>query len=172
MVACRSSLEEIRYCGHRLFFQVDRTELLARIQESDVQKFIWCNIICRFCFPHELVTDNAWQFTAQNLASFCQELNIKLSHYIPYRPQANGQAKSSKKIINILRKQLQGAKDECVDELSRVQWATRTTPRITTGESPYVLIYPKKAIMTYEEKRERLDNDRGTNAAHSMKEAN
>lgn len=72
-------------------------ESLATIQESDVQKFIWRNIICSFGLPYKLVTDNGQKFTTQDLSSFCHELNIKLSHSTLYWPQANGQAESSNK---------------------------------------------------------------------------
>lgn len=62
---------------------------LARIQESDIQNFVWHNIICRFGLPYEIVTYNGKKFIVQSLVSFCQEAGIKLSPSTPYRSLDN-----------------------------------------------------------------------------------
>ncbi|KAL0394569.1 UNVERIFIED_CONTAM: hypothetical protein Slati_4423100, partial [Sesamum latifolium] len=33
-------------------------ELLARITEREVMKFIWKNIVCRFGIPRDIISDN------------------------------------------------------------------------------------------------------------------
>nr|KYP55833.1 hypothetical protein KK1_002058 [Cajanus cajan] len=50
---------------------------LAKITVKNVQKFTWKNVICRYGFPHSLITDNERHFIDQKFESFLHELNIK-----------------------------------------------------------------------------------------------
>lgn len=116
-----SSSKEISHCSNWLFFQVVKAKPLAWIQERDVKKFIWRNIICWFGLPCELIMKNGCKFASQSVASYCKELNIKLWHSTPYKPQANGQVEcTNKTLINIVRKRLEGSKGKWVDKLHEV----------------------------------------------------
>ena len=56
----------------------------------------------------------------------------------PAYPQSNGQAEAvNKTILNGLKKRLDGAKGRWAEELPNVLWAYRTTPRQSTGETPF-----------------------------------
>ena len=60
----------------------------------------------------------------------------------PAYPQSNGQAEAvNKTILNGLKKRLDGAKGRWAEELSNMLWAYRTTPRRSTGETPFSLMY-------------------------------
>ncbi|XP_042467184.1 uncharacterized protein LOC122050335 [Zingiber officinale] len=65
-------------------------ELLARITESMVKKFLWQNIICRFGIPHRLVSDNGRQFTGQELGKWCVGYDIQQAFTSMAYPQSNG----------------------------------------------------------------------------------
>ncbi|KAJ9552535.1 hypothetical protein OSB04_016580, partial [Centaurea solstitialis] len=82
----------------------------------------------------------------------CQKHSgIKLVTSTPRYPQSNGLAESSNKvIINSIRKRLKGAKGKWVEELPSVLWANRTTPRASTGQTPYSLVYGCEAVLPIE----------------------
>ncbi|KAL0433278.1 UNVERIFIED_CONTAM: hypothetical protein Slati_2662100 [Sesamum latifolium] len=52
-------------------------EPLSRITETEVMKFIWKNLICRFGLPREIISDNGRQFQGKRLREWCEGLRIK-----------------------------------------------------------------------------------------------
>lgn len=66
-------------------------------------------------------------------------------------PQSNGQVEASNKtVIDGLKKRLERAKGAWVSELPHIRWAYRTTPRRSTGETPFSLTYGSEAIIPLE----------------------
>ncbi|KAJ9566630.1 hypothetical protein OSB04_002596, partial [Centaurea solstitialis] len=104
-----------------------------------------------FGVPAEIMCDNGSQFISDKTRTFCEKRGIKLITSTPRYPQSNGLAESSNKvIINSIRKRLKGAKGKWVDELPSVLWANRTTPRASTGQTPYSLVYGCEAVLPIE----------------------
>ncbi|XP_074342417.1 uncharacterized protein LOC141679964 [Apium graveolens] len=69
----------------------------------------------------------------------------------PRYPQANGQAESSNKIIiNNLKRGLTACKGKWVEELPWVLWSDRTTPKTSTSQMPYILVYGTEAVLPTE----------------------
>ncbi|KAJ9547133.1 hypothetical protein OSB04_019676 [Centaurea solstitialis] len=82
---------------------------------------------------------------------FCDERGIKLITSTTRYPQSNGLAESSNKtIINSIRKRLKAAKGRWVEELPSVLWANRTTPRTSTGQTAFSLVYGCEAVLPIE----------------------
>ena len=52
--------------------------------------------------------------------------------------------------MNGLKKRLEGRKGKWAEELPDVLWAYQTTPRRSTGESPFSLIYGVEAVIPAE----------------------
>ena len=66
-------------------------------------------------------------------------------------PQGNGQAEAvNKTIVNGLKKRLDDAKGRWVEELGHVLWTYRTTPRRSTGETPFSMTYGAEAVIPLE----------------------
>ncbi|KAL0329007.1 UNVERIFIED_CONTAM: hypothetical protein Sradi_4887400 [Sesamum radiatum] len=66
-------------------------------------------------------------------------------------PQSNGQIEVTKRtILQHLKTRLDEAKGNRVDELPWVLWAYKTTPRRSTGESAFNLVYRMEAIISAE----------------------
>ncbi|XP_074282964.1 uncharacterized protein LOC141607507 [Silene latifolia] len=83
--------------------------------------------------------------------AFCAEWNINLVTSTPSYPKANGQAESSNKVvINCLKKKLQRRKAKWAEELLLVLWAGRTTPKTSTGQTPYSLVYGCETVIPAE----------------------
>ncbi|XP_065636480.1 uncharacterized protein LOC136070439 [Quercus suber] len=63
----------------------------------------------------------------------------------------NGQAEAVNKVtVNGLKKRLDDAKGKWVEELPHVLWAYKTTPRRSTGETPFSMTYGAEAIIPLE----------------------
>ena len=52
-------------------------EALANIQDVDVKKFVWKNIITRFKIPETLISDNGLHFDSRAFRKYCNALRIK-----------------------------------------------------------------------------------------------
>ena len=68
-----------------------------------------------------------------------------------YHPQSNGQTEAVNKIIkHTLKTKSEDSKGSWPEELPMVLWSYITTPRTTTGESPFVLAYGCEAMVPIE----------------------
>ncbi|KAL0420618.1 UNVERIFIED_CONTAM: Ribonuclease HI [Sesamum latifolium] len=125
-----------------------KAEPLARITEGEVMKFIWKNIISRFGLPRELISDNGRQFQGRRIQNWCAKLHIKQRFTSVSHPQANGQVEVTNRIlVQGIKKRLDRAGGTWVEELTSVMWSYRTTPRGSTGESPFTLVYGTEAVI-------------------------
>ena len=126
-------------------------EPLANIRYVDAKKFVWKNIVTQFGVPHALISDNGLQFDSKMFRKYCGELGITNRYSTPAYPQGNGQVETvNKVIVNGLKKRLNDAKGKWVEELPHVLWTYRTTPRRSTGETPFSMTYGTKAVIPLE----------------------
>ena len=117
----------------------------------DVKKFLWKNIVTRFEIPHTLISDNGLQFDSKSFRRYCCELGITNKYSTPAYPQGNGQAEAVNKVImSGLKKRLDDAKGRWVEELPHILWTYQTTPRRSTGETPFSMSYGAEAIIPIE----------------------
>ena len=117
----------------------------------DVKKFVWKNIVTCFGIPHSLISDNELQFNSKSFKRYCCELGITNKYSTPAYPRGNGQAKTvNKVIVSELKKRLDDAKGRWVEELPHVLWAYRTTPRKSTGETPFSMSYGAEVVIPIE----------------------
>ena len=74
------------------------------------------------------------------------ELGIRNRYSTSAYPQGNGQAEAvNKVIVNGLKKRLDDAKGKW-----HVLWTYRTTPRRSTGETPFSMTYRAEAVIPLE----------------------
>ena len=126
-------------------------EPLANIRDVDVRRFIWKNIVTRFGVPNVLILDNGLQFDSKVFRKYCSDLGIKNKYSTPVYPQGNGQAEAVNKVImNGLKKRLDDTKGRWVEELPHVLWTYWTTPRKSTGETPFSMTYGVEAVIPLE----------------------
>ena len=98
-----------------------------------------------------LISDNGLQFDSKMFRKYCGELGIINRYSTPAYPQRNGQAEAvNKVIVGGLKKRLDDAKGKWVEELPYVLWTYRTTPRRSTGETPFSLTYGAEAVIPLE----------------------
>ena len=124
---------------------------MANIRDVDAKKFIWRNIVTRFGVPRTLILDNGLQFNSKAFRRYCCELGITNRYSTPAYPRGNGQAEAvNKVIVSRLKKRLGDAKGRWAEELPHVLWTCRTTPRRSTGETPFAMTYGAEAIIPLE----------------------
>ena len=98
-----------------------------------------------------LISDNGLQFNSKMFRRYCSKLGITNMYSTPAYPQGNGQVEAvNKVIVNGLKKRLDDAKGKWVEELPHVLWTYRTTPRRSTGETPFSMTYRAEAIIPLE----------------------
>jgi transposase InsO family protein len=82
-------------------------------------------IITRFGFVAKITTDNAKAFSTIELATFCFDYGIVLSHS-NYYPQGNGLAESSNKNLMTIIKKTMGDNNRNGDsKIKHALWANR-----------------------------------------------
>ena len=137
--------------GTNYFTKWVETEPLANIRDVDAKRFVWRNIVTRFGVPQTLISDNGLQFDSKAFRRYCCELGITNKYPTPAYPQGNGQAEVvNKVIVNGLKKRLDDAKGRWVVELPHVLWTYRTTPRWSTGETPFAMTYGAETVIPLE----------------------
>ncbi|XP_071740772.1 uncharacterized protein [Rutidosis leptorrhynchoides] len=88
-----------------------------------------------------LATISGKKFSGDSFFSWCAELNIKHNFTSVAHPQANGQCKvTNRDIVAGIKARLGYARTGWVDELPKVLWSHRTTPKASTGETPFSLV--------------------------------
>ncbi|KAJ8475585.1 hypothetical protein OPV22_019312 [Ensete ventricosum] len=123
-------------------------EPLASITERQVEGFVWKNIITRFGLPRVIITDNDTQFNNTKFKMFCQSYRIQLKFSSVAQPQANGLAEvTNRAILEGLKKRVSSATTSWVEELPSIPWASRTTSKTPTGESPYSLAFGTEVVL-------------------------
>ncbi|VFQ90231.1 unnamed protein product [Cuscuta campestris] len=117
-------------------------EPLAGITRRQMIGFVGTNILCRFGVPKQIISDNGTQFEEAEFQDFLKTWGIQHTKVSVAYLQANGQVENvNRTIINGIKKKLLSEGSKWVDELPRILWTYRTTPRRATGDTPFGLAY-------------------------------
>ncbi|XP_058217401.1 uncharacterized protein LOC131328477 [Rhododendron vialii] len=126
-------------------------ELLVTTTEADVRRFVWRNIVTRFGVPYAIVSDNGSQFVGKELKGLCAEFGIRFFNSTPSYPQGNGQAEATNKTVCAgIKRRLDSKRGKWAEELPRVLWAYRSTPRHSTGQTPFAMVFGMEAVIPLE----------------------
>ena len=97
---------------------------------------------------HTLILDNGLQFDIKAFRRYCCDLGITNRYSTLAYTQGNGHAEIvNKVIVGGLKKKLDDTKGKWVEELPHVLWTYQTTPRRSTGETPFSMKYGVKAVI-------------------------
>ncbi|VFQ85581.1 unnamed protein product [Cuscuta campestris] len=117
-------------------------EPLAGITGRQMIDFVGTNILYRFGVPKQIISDNGTQFEEAEFQDFLRTWGIQHTKVFVAYPQANGQVENvNRTIIDGIKKKLLSEGSKWVDELRRILWTYRTTPRRATGDTPLGLAY-------------------------------
>ncbi|KAL0404340.1 UNVERIFIED_CONTAM: hypothetical protein Sradi_2074800 [Sesamum radiatum] len=96
-------------------------------------------------------SDNGRQFQGRKIQKWYQGICIKQRFTTVAPPQANEQVEVTNRIlVQGIKRRLERVGGSWAEELTSVLWAYRTTPRGSTGESLFSLVYGTEAIIPTE----------------------
>nr|GEU95127.1 reverse transcriptase domain-containing protein [Tanacetum cinerariifolium] len=124
---------------------------VAIITDSQVKKFMWDNIVCRFGLPGEIVSDNGKQLSDNPFKDWCEKLNITQRFALVKHPQSNGLVERANQSLGEGIKARLGERNRnWIEELSHVLWAHRTMIKSSHGDTPFSLTYGTEAVILAE----------------------
>ncbi|GJS63821.1 reverse transcriptase domain-containing protein [Tanacetum coccineum] len=124
---------------------------VATITGNQVKRFVWDNIVCRFGLPGEIVSDNGKQLCDNPFKDWCSRLSITQRFASVKHPQTNGLVERANRSLGEgIKARLDRHKGRWVEELSHVLWAHRTTIKVSTGDTPFSLVYGTEAVIPAE----------------------
>ncbi|XP_058180119.1 uncharacterized protein LOC131298660 [Rhododendron vialii] len=107
----------------------------------------------KFGVPYAIVSDNGSQFIGKDLTSLCVKFGIRFFNSTPAYPQGNGQAEATNKTVCAgIKRRLNSKRGKWAEELPRVLWAYRSTPRRSTGQTPFSMAFGMEAVIPLESK--------------------
>lgn len=136
---------------HRLPNKVGRNQGNQSSNRIKGGRVLKRNILYKFGYPRELVTDQGSQFTSNLIEDLYAHHKIKHRTSTLYHPQANGQVEVTNRALErILTKVVSSSKTDWADRMVEATWAYNTTWKTTTDFTPYELIYGKRALLSIE----------------------
>ena len=107
----------------------------------------WCILDAQ----SNLVSDQGTHFLNEVIHILTHRHMIIHKKSIVYYPQANGQAESTNKILQqILKKVVEEHRTDWDQKLHSALWAFRTAYKLTTGLTPFWMVYGLEAVMPME----------------------
>nr|GEW54611.1 reverse transcriptase domain-containing protein [Tanacetum cinerariifolium] len=133
------------------FTKLIEAKPVASITGTQVKKFVWDNIVCRFRLPGKVISDNEKQFRDNPFKDWCEKLNIHQCFASVKHPQANGLVERANRSLGEGIKACLGEKNKnWEEEVSHVLWAHRTMIKSSNEETPFLLTYGTKAVIPAE----------------------
>jgi hypothetical protein len=122
---------------------------ITKCDGKSATKFVR-ELIYRYGFPHNIITDNGTNFVKGALTEFCCEHNIRLDVASVAHPKLNDQAEHANQCVlhglkPRLQEQLERAIGCWVKELPSVLWGLRTLENRSTGFTPFFMVYDTKS---------------------------
>eukprot|EP00731_Ephydatia_muelleri_P007838 Em0004g176a len=121
-------------------FPLKDTEALT-IAKVFVNEFV-----CRFGVPDSLHTDQGRNFEAKVLKEVCQLLGVKKTRTTPYHPQSDGLVERfNRTLLDMLSMAVKDDERDWDLLLPTLLFAYRTSRHVTTGVTPFELMYGRDA---------------------------
>jgi len=108
------------------------------------------NILCRYRLPERIITDNATNLKGAEIQKWCKDFKVKHYNSAPYRPQMNGAVETANKNIKEIVAKMVIIYRDWHEMLPYAFHGYRTTVRISTGATPYALVYRMKVVTPIE----------------------
>nr|XP_009617392.1 uncharacterized protein LOC104109744 [Nicotiana tomentosiformis] len=120
------------------------------VTKKVVADFIHNNIVCRFGIPESINTDNATNLNSDLRREICENFRIGHRNSTSYRPQMNRAVEATNKNIKKIMRKIVDNHRQWHEKLSFALLGYRTTMRISTGVTPYMLVYGTEAVIPVE----------------------
>ena len=123
-------------------------------QKNDVHttaKFLYKYIATRYGLPTEIVSDQGLHFLNETIEFLLEKFMVVHKKLAPYHPQANGQAKSTNKILGaVLTKIVKDRRSNWELKLHAILWAYRVAYKTSIRTMPFNMVFGLHAILLME----------------------
>ncbi|GJQ92009.1 reverse transcriptase domain-containing protein [Tanacetum coccineum] len=124
---------------------------VATIIGSQVKKFVWDNIVCRFGLPGEIVSGNGKRFSDNPFKDWCDKLNITQRFASIKHPQSSRlMERANRSLSEGIKSRLGEGNKNCIKELPHVMRAHRTMIKSSHDDTPFSLTYGTEAVIPAE----------------------
>ncbi|GJZ44290.1 reverse transcriptase domain-containing protein [Tanacetum coccineum] len=124
---------------------------MATISGTQVKKFVWNDIVCRFGLPGEIISDNSKQFSSDPFKDWCGKLNIMQRFASVKHPQSNGLVERANRSLGEgIKVRLGENNRNWLEDLPHVLWAHRTMIKSSNDDTPFSLTYGMEAVIPAE----------------------
>ena len=105
-------------------------------------KFLFEYVFPRYGLPIEIVSDTRSHFLNEVIENLLEKFMVIHKKLAPHHPQANGQAKSTNKILKaILTKIVSGLKNDWGLKFHLALWVYRVAYIMTIGTTPFNMVF-------------------------------
>lgn len=107
-------------------------------------------LICRYGFCKQIVSDNATYFTSDDFKQFCKMNGITHIRSTPYHSRTNGMVE---RVIQTFKRHFRMMEDKYPDKEHRLQvflWSYRINPHSSTGRTPAELFLHRKPMTLFD----------------------
>ena len=103
------------------------------------------NIFSRIGFPEEILSDNGPQFKSEMYEQVCRFFNTRVLKTTPYHPSSNGLVERFNGSLKNMLMRLAEKETRNWDRfVSAALFAYREVPNVSTGMSPYEMVYGRR----------------------------
>ncbi|GKC17370.1 reverse transcriptase domain-containing protein, partial [Tanacetum coccineum] len=133
------------------FIKWIEAKAVATISGSQVKKFVWDNIVCRFKLPGEIVSDNRKQFSGDPFKDWCEKLNIVQRFASVKHLQSNRLVERANRSLGEgIKARLGEGNKNWLEELPHVLWAHHTMIKSINDDTLFSLTYGTEAVIPTE----------------------
>jgi hypothetical protein len=115
---------------------------MADQKSATIAKAFMTGFVCRHGVPYALISDKGANLLSEGMKEIYQACNIRKYDTAPYSPQSDGLVENcNKQIQEHLAMLVEGNQRDWDDQLPFALFALRNTMHLSTGETPYYLLY-------------------------------
>lgn len=115
------------------------------IEASMIARLLVDEIFCRHGAPRTLLSDRGSNFLSSLVSEVCKLLNTKKVNTTAYHPQTNGLVERfNNTLAEAISSFVSSNQQDWDVYIPAIQFAHRTSPSVTTGDSPFYLLYGRE----------------------------
>src|SRR2546423_2915582 len=118
---------------------------------TNVVKFIYKIIICRYECPKIILSDRRTHFKNKLVEELCEKFEIKHKLSAPYHLQTNGLVERFNRTLCESLAKLSEKENQWDEHIKQVLFAYRTTKHATTKRTPFFMTYGREVTLPIDE---------------------